>query len=180
MAGGPSGGTTMAAASATPTRRAHAAQERVGASPQRASRRLQDHSQDMTPLLGCAVAHPEEAPRHDWEGVRCPVDQDQEPSILGRRQRTVLGGHRAAGGARLPLAAPLRQMGLESGLKRRDQASKLVPGETGQLQPLHGAGLVRGHLWCARYLVNSTAEREFMQFPREAFELLLMGVPLVA
>jgi hypothetical protein len=29
-------------------------------------------------------------------------------------------------------------------------------------------------------LVNSTAEPEFMQFPREAFELLLTGLPLAA
>jgi hypothetical protein len=40
--------------------------------------------------------------------------------------------------------------------------------------------LVRRHLWCARYLVNSTTELEFVQFPREAFELLLHGLPLAA
>jgi hypothetical protein len=40
--------------------------------------------------------------------------------------------------------------------------------------------LVRGHLWRARYVVHSTAEPEFVQFPREAFELLLTGLPLAA
>ena len=40
--------------------------------------------------------------------------------------------------------------------------------------------LVRRHLWRARYLVNSTPEAELMQFPREAFELLLTGLPLAA
>jgi DDE superfamily endonuclease len=40
--------------------------------------------------------------------------------------------------------------------------------------------LVRWHLWRARYLVNSTAEPERVQFPREAFELLLTGLPLAA
>jgi hypothetical protein len=40
--------------------------------------------------------------------------------------------------------------------------------------------LVRCHLWRARYLVNSPAEPEFVQFPREAFELLLTGLPLAA
>ncbi len=40
--------------------------------------------------------------------------------------------------------------------------------------------LVRRHLWRARYLVNSAPEAEFMQFPREAFELLLQGIPLAA
>ena len=40
--------------------------------------------------------------------------------------------------------------------------------------------LVRGHLWHARYGVNSAPEAELMQFPREAFELLRHGVPLAA
>jgi hypothetical protein len=40
--------------------------------------------------------------------------------------------------------------------------------------------LVRQHLWRARYLVNSAPEPEFVQFPREAFELLLTGLPLAA
>jgi DDE superfamily endonuclease len=40
--------------------------------------------------------------------------------------------------------------------------------------------LVRQHLWRARYFVNSAAEAEFVQFPREAFELLCAGLPLAA
>jgi hypothetical protein len=40
--------------------------------------------------------------------------------------------------------------------------------------------LVRRHLWRARYVVNSAAEAEFVQCPREAFELLLTGLPLAA
>jgi hypothetical protein len=40
--------------------------------------------------------------------------------------------------------------------------------------------LVRRHLWRARYLVNSTAEADNMQFPQEALELLFQGYPLVA
>jgi DDE superfamily endonuclease len=40
--------------------------------------------------------------------------------------------------------------------------------------------VVRGHLWRARYCVHSAAEPEFVQFPREAFELLLTGFPLAA
>jgi hypothetical protein len=40
--------------------------------------------------------------------------------------------------------------------------------------------LVRRHLWRARYLVNSATEPEFVQFPREAFELLLTGLRLAA
>jgi hypothetical protein len=40
--------------------------------------------------------------------------------------------------------------------------------------------LVRRHLWRARYLVHSPAEAESIQFPWEAFELLLTGLPLAA
>jgi hypothetical protein len=40
--------------------------------------------------------------------------------------------------------------------------------------------LVRRHLWCARYLVNSAAEADGVQFPREAVELLMTGFPLAA
>jgi hypothetical protein len=40
--------------------------------------------------------------------------------------------------------------------------------------------LVRRQLWRARYLVNSAAEPECVQFPREAFELLLTCLRLAA
>ncbi len=40
--------------------------------------------------------------------------------------------------------------------------------------------LVRQHLWRARYLVNSTPEADSMQFPPEAFDLLIHGLPLAA
>jgi hypothetical protein len=40
--------------------------------------------------------------------------------------------------------------------------------------------LVRRHLWPARSVVHSTAEAEFVQLPREAFDLLLTGLPLAA
>jgi hypothetical protein len=40
--------------------------------------------------------------------------------------------------------------------------------------------LVRRHLWRARYLVNSTPEADSIQFPREALDLLIHGLPLAA
>jgi hypothetical protein len=40
--------------------------------------------------------------------------------------------------------------------------------------------LVRQHLWRARYLVNSAPEAEIMQFPREALDLFIQGIPLAA
>jgi hypothetical protein len=40
--------------------------------------------------------------------------------------------------------------------------------------------LVRRHLWCARFLMNSAVQPEFVQFPRETFELLIHGLLLAA
>ena len=40
--------------------------------------------------------------------------------------------------------------------------------------------LVRQHIWRARYLVKSTPEAEYMQFPREILDLLSHGFPLAA
>jgi hypothetical protein len=40
--------------------------------------------------------------------------------------------------------------------------------------------LVRRHRWRAHSLVNSAPEPEFVQFPREAFELLLNNLPVAA
>jgi hypothetical protein len=40
--------------------------------------------------------------------------------------------------------------------------------------------LVRRHLWRARYLVNSTPQAEFMQFPQAVLDLLIHDVPLAA
>jgi DDE superfamily endonuclease len=40
--------------------------------------------------------------------------------------------------------------------------------------------LVRRHLWRARYLVNSTAQAECMQFPRDVLDLLIHDIPLAA
>jgi hypothetical protein len=40
--------------------------------------------------------------------------------------------------------------------------------------------VVRAHLWRARCCVNSATEPEFVQFPRETFELILTGLSLAA
>jgi hypothetical protein len=40
--------------------------------------------------------------------------------------------------------------------------------------------VVRRHLWCTQYLVNSAPQAAFGQFPREAFDLLLTGLPSAA
>jgi DDE superfamily endonuclease len=40
--------------------------------------------------------------------------------------------------------------------------------------------LVRRHLWRARYLTNSASEVDILQFPREAFDLLIHSLPSAA
>jgi hypothetical protein len=43
-----------------------------------------------------------------------------------------------------------------------------------------GLGLVRQHIWRARYLVHSTPEAECIPFPQEALDLLIHGLLLAA
>jgi hypothetical protein len=98
----------------------------------------------MKPLMGFALAHPEQPPLHHLEGIGLQVDQDKEQPILRRRQGTVLVGRVPTGGARLPIEAPGGHMGLERGLKRRHQLPKLLHGETGQIKYLCRASLEIG------------------------------------
>jgi hypothetical protein len=42
--------------------------------------------------MGFALAHAEQSPLHDLERIGLQVDQDQQQSILGGRQRAVLVG----------------------------------------------------------------------------------------
>jgi hypothetical protein len=95
----------------------------------------------MNPLMGFALAHPEQPPLHDLERVRLQVDQDKQQPILGRGQRAVLVRRVPASGARLSIEAPLRHMSLECRLEREDQMLKLLDGETGQIEHLCRAGL---------------------------------------
>ena len=98
----------------------------------------------MNPLMGLALTHPEQPPLYHLEGVSFQVDQDKQESILGRRQRTIRVGRVPAGGARLPIEAPMGHVGLERGLKGRDQLLTFLQGETGQIQHLRGTGLEIG------------------------------------
>ena len=82
----------------------------------------------MNPLMGLALAHPEQPPLDHLKGIGLQVDQDKQQPILGGRQRTVLVGRVSAGGARRPIEAPFGHMGLERGLKGRDQLLKLIHG----------------------------------------------------
>jgi hypothetical protein len=90
------------------------------------------------------LVNSEQPSLHPLEGIGFQVGQDKPQPIFGRRQRSVLIGGIPAGQARLPIEAPLGHMGLKCGLKRRDQAPKLIQGQTGQIQHLKRAGLEVG------------------------------------
>jgi len=95
----------------------------------------------MNPLMGLALAHPEQSPLHHLKGVRFQVDQETQPPIFWRRERTVFIGRVPAGGARLPIEAPVSHIRLERGFKGPDQWLKLLQRQAGQIQHLRGAGL---------------------------------------
>jgi hypothetical protein len=73
----------------------------------------------MNPLMGLALTLPEQSPLHYLKGVSFQVDQAKQQPIFWRRQRTVLIGRVPAGGARLPIEAPVGHISLERGFKGR-------------------------------------------------------------
>jgi len=98
----------------------------------------------MNPLMGLALAHPEESPLNDLQGIGFQVDQDKQQPILWGRQWTVLVGGVPAGRARLPIEAPLGHIGLVRGLKARHQLLKLLSCQAGQIQHFSRASLQIG------------------------------------
>lgn len=98
----------------------------------------------MNPLMGLALAHPEEASLGDLQGIGVQVHQDEQQPILRGRQGTVLARGVPAGRARLPIKAPLGHMDLERRLKRRDSRLKLLSRQAGQIQHLCRASLEIG------------------------------------
>ena len=91
--------------------------------------------------MGLALAHPEEPSLHDLERICLHIHQDEQEPILRRGEGTVLVGRIPTGGAWLPIEAPEGHMGLEGGLKGRDDLLKLVHRETGQIEHLGRAHL---------------------------------------
>jgi hypothetical protein len=66
-----------------------------------------------------ALAHPEQPPLYDLEGIGLQVDEDQQQAVLGRGQRTVLVGRVSSGDAGLAIETPKGHMGLKGCLKGR-------------------------------------------------------------
>jgi hypothetical protein len=73
----------------------------------------------MNPLMGLALARPEEASLDDLQGIGFQVDQDKQQAILRGRQWTVPVGGVPARRTRLPIKALCGHMSLERGLKGR-------------------------------------------------------------
>jgi hypothetical protein len=92
----------------------------------------------MEPLMGLALAHPEEPSLYDLERRRFHVHEGEQKPILRRGEGTVLIGAITTGGARLPIEAPEGHLGLEGNLKGRDYLLKLVQRETGQIETSAG------------------------------------------
>jgi hypothetical protein len=95
----------------------------------------------VNPLIGFALAHPEQASVHHLEGIGLQVGQNKQQPIFGCRQRAVLIDTKLAGAPGFPIEAPRRHMGLERGLEGRDEEPKLVERQARQIQKLRGAGL---------------------------------------
>jgi hypothetical protein len=95
----------------------------------------------MNPLMGFALAHPEQPPLHDLQGIGLQVDQEKQQPIRGGRQRAILVRGVAAGRARLPIEAPCGYMRLERGRKGRDYLLKRLQRETGHFEYLCRPGL---------------------------------------
>ncbi len=99
----------------------------------------------MNPLLGFALAHPDQPSRHHWEGVRHQGDQDTQLPILGHGPWTIRLGRLPLGGTRPSIEAPCGHLRLEGGCQREHQRPQLRSRETGQITPLGRAGLDVGH-----------------------------------
>jgi hypothetical protein len=98
----------------------------------------------MNPLIRFTLAHTEQAPVHHLERIGLEVGQNKQEPIFRRRQRAVLIDAKLAGRPGFPIEAPRRHMRLERRLEGWNQVPKLVEGQAGQIQELHGAGLQIG------------------------------------
>jgi len=118
----------------------------------------------VNPLIGFALAHPEQASLDHWEAVGLQGREQEEQPVFGGRQGTVLVHAKLASGAGLPIEAPRRHVRLEGGLEGRDELLKLGEGQAGEIQELRRAGLqigkpYTGHAWGllsweAQYSIN--------------------------
>jgi hypothetical protein len=82
----------------------------------------------MTPLIGFALAHAEQAPLDHLEGVGLDVGKNKQEPILWGRQGAVLIDSKPARGPGFPIKAPRRHVRVERRLEGRNQLLKLLEG----------------------------------------------------
>ena len=92
---------------------------------------LQHRQEDMNPLMGCALAHPEQASLHHLERMGLQGGQHKQQPVFGGWQGAVLIDGKPPSSPGFPGEAPRPHMCLERGLKRRDHELKLVERHTG-------------------------------------------------
>ena len=88
--------------------------------------------------MRCALAHPEQPPVYDLEGRGLQVDQEKQPTVLGRGHRTVLVGRVPSGEAWRAIETPTGPRGPKGRLTGRRERLTLVHGETVNSRPSVG------------------------------------------
>src|SRR5215211_7496108 len=106
-----------------------------------AQRREEGGEEDVDPLIGLALAHPEQAPLHHLKTVRLQVGENEKQTLFRRRQGAILIHAKLAGSPEFAIEAPCHHMGLEGGLEGWHQLLKLVERQAGEIQELRGASL---------------------------------------
>jgi hypothetical protein len=89
---------------------------------------LQTWQQDVNPLVGLALAHPEQTTLDDLETVGLEVSEQEEQALLGRGQRAVFVDAKLACGTGFAIESPSCHMGLKGVLKGLNELPKLVWG----------------------------------------------------
>ena len=93
--------------------------------------RQQHREEDMPPLVGCALAHATETSLDHLQRVGFHIGQNNEESLVWRRERAVFVDREPAGGPGLPIEAPRRHTGVKRRRKGRDEELKRVERKTG-------------------------------------------------
>ena len=96
--------------------------------------------QDMNPLRGFGLAHPEQAPMEHLRGILLQIDQDEQQSIFRGRQRTVRVGRIASRLSAPPMQGPFGHGAQEGRLTGGDQRRKLICGQAGQISQCRRVG----------------------------------------
>jgi hypothetical protein len=156
------GVTTVAASAAEPRRQGGQRARRGGAAG--APCRQQHREEDRHPLIGCALAHAEDASLAHWKRAGLARSPQKPPPILRGRQGAVGAHGTLAGRPRLPIEAPWGPRRLKRRLTGRDQRRQLVEGQAGAIPERRGARReigqpYMGHrgcllAWEAQYTIN--------------------------